>query len=89
MTSIWVVDRFEGSLAVLVADHDERQADVPRAKLPAGTRTGTVLRVPHADGEPRWAAATVDEELGQARLREAEVTLDRLRRRDPGGDIAL
>ncbi|MXW17602.1 MAG: DUF3006 domain-containing protein [Gemmatimonadetes bacterium] len=89
MTHIWVVDRFEGRLAVLVADDDERQVHVPVAKLPAGTRAGAVLRVPHADGEPRWEAATVDEELRQARLREAEVTLDRLRRRDPGGDVAL
>lgn len=89
MRRIWVVDRLEGSLAILVADDDQRQADVPRAKLPAGIRPGTVLRVPEPDAEPGWEAATVDEELRRARLRDAEKALDRLRRRDPGGDIAL
>lgn len=88
-THVWVVDRFEGSLAVLIRDDDEREADVQLAKLPHGVRPGTVLRVPEPEGEPRWGAATVDEDLRKARLREAEKTLDRLRRRDPGGDIAL
>ena len=88
-THVWVVDRVEGSLAVLITDDDERQTDVPLAKLPRGVREGTVLCVPEPEGEPRWEAATVDEDLREARLREAEKTLERLRRRDPGGDIAL
>ena len=76
-------------MAVLIADDGERRADVPIERLPAGGGPGAVLRVPGPAAEPRWEAATVDEELRRTRLREAEDTLGRLRRRDPGGDIAL
>ena len=85
----WVVDRVEGPVAVLVRDGDERAAEVPVRRLPAGCRAGTVLRVPTPDGRPNWAAAVPDEEARLARLREAEDVLARLRRRDPGGDIQL
>ena len=88
-TRIWVVDRVERPLAVLVADDDGRGAEVPLAQLPDAVREGSVLRVPHADGEPQWDAAEVDDELRRARLNEAEAALARLRRRDPGGDITL
>ena len=88
-TRIWVVDRVAKPLAILVADDDGRGADVPLARLPAEVREGSVLRVPHSDGEPQWDGAEVDDELHQARLNEAEAALDRLRRRDPGGDITL
>ncbi|WP_419937999.1 DUF3006 domain-containing protein [Candidatus Palauibacter sp.] len=86
---IWVVDRVEGSVAVLVRDGDERTEDVPIEMLPAGSRAGTVLCVPVVDGRPDWMAATLDEEERRARLREAEEVLERLKRRDPGGDITL
>ena len=88
-TRIWVVDRVEPPMAVVVADDDERQVDVPLARLRAGVRAGAVLRVPETDGVPDWGAARVDEELRRARIQEAEAALDRLRRRDPGGDIVL
>lgn len=88
-TRIWVVDRVAEPLAVLVADDDGRNAEVPLAQLPAAVREGSVLRVPHADGEPQWDAAEVDEKLRRTRLNEAEAVLARLRRRDPGGDITL
>lgn len=87
--SVWVVDRIESRVAVLIADRDGRQADVPVAGLPAGIAEGTVLRVPEADGRPVWSEAVADEEARQARLREAEEVLQRLRRRDPGGDVVL
>ena len=87
--ALWVVDRVEGSVAVLVRDGGERTEDVPLEMLPAGSREGTLLRVPEADGRPDWAAATLDEEARRARLREAEEVLERLKRRDPGGDITL
>jgi len=86
---IWVVDRVNEPAAVLVADHDGRCAEVPLAGLPTAVREGSVLRVPHPDGEPQWDAAEVDEELRRARLNEAEAALARLRRRDPRGDIVL
>ena len=51
---------------------------------------GAVLRVPVApDGRPIWAEAVLDEAERRARIEEAERALDELKRRDPGGDIAL
>jgi len=88
-TRMWVIDRVEGMAAVLVADDDRSMVDVLLSHLPARVAEGTVLRVPQPDGEPHWHAARVDEEARQARLDEAETALDRLRRRDPGGDIKL
>ncbi|WP_419942180.1 DUF3006 domain-containing protein [Candidatus Palauibacter sp.] len=86
---LWVVDRLEGSIAVVVRDDDERVEDVPVAELPAGSREGAVLRVPERDGRTDWTAAVLDEEARRARLRDAEDVLARLRRRDPGGDVQL
>ncbi len=86
---IWVVDRVEGRVAVLVADDDGGRTDVPLARLPGGLGEGAVLRVPLSGGRPVWKGATVDEGLRRARLDEAEGALDRLRHRDPGGDVSL
>lgn len=86
---IWVVDRVEDAIAVLVRDGDERTEDVPVRALPAECREGSVLRVPEAGGRVDWAAAVLDEHARRARLREAKKVLERLRRRDPGGDIKL
>lgn len=88
-TRTWVVDRVNKPLAVLVADDDGRGVEVPLARLPAEVREGSVLRVPHSEDGPQWDAATLDEDLRQARLKEAEAALARLRGRDPGGDITL
>ena len=83
------MDRVEGSIAVLVRDEDERTENVSVRVLPAGSREGSVLRVSEPDGRPDWTAAVLDEDARRARLREAEEVLERLRRRDPGGDITL
>ena len=87
--SIWTVDRVEAGQAVLVHDDTEAEARVVLAELPAGCREGAVLRVPGAGGEPDWAHARVDEGLRRERIAEARNRLARLRRRDPGGDVAL
>ena len=87
--SVWVVDRIEGALAVMIRDDDERRQDVSRALLPSGIREGSVLRVPERQGSPEWRRGVIDEEMRTARLREAEEVLERLRRRDPGGDVVL
>ena len=86
---IWVVDRVEGRIAVLVADDDEETVDVPLNVLPHGLREGTVLRVTESEGHPLWASAMLDEELRLRRLRQAETALNELKSRDPGGDILL
>ena len=86
---IWVADRIESGIAVLVRDDDAETNNVPAPLLPAGTREGTVLRVPGEQGRPVWSRALVDEEMRLERLRDAEAVLKRLRSRDPGGDVVL
>ena len=86
---IWVVDRVEGRVALLVADDDGGRIDVPLARLPDGVGEGAVLRVPQSGGHPAWRRARVDDELRRVRLDEAEGALNRLRHRDPGGNISL
>ncbi len=85
----WTVDRVESDIAVLVRDIGARVVELPLTDLPEGTREGSVLRVPAAQGLPDWAGAELDEEARQARLEEAERILARLKRRDPGGDVKL
>ena len=86
---IWVVDRIEREVAVLVGDDSGEMTEVPVNALPNGLQEGSVLRVPEDMGERLWASASLDEESRLARLAEAEEILDELRQRDPGGDIVL
>ncbi len=85
---IWVVDRMEGDVAVMAADHGE-VLDVARELLPEGAREGSVLRVVVGPEGPNWREAEIDETLREDRLREAREILERLKKRDPGGDIKL
>ena len=51
--SIWVVDRIEGEMAVLVEDGTGRSLDVLRSLISVSIEEGTVLRVPAtAEGDP-------------------------------------
>ena len=86
---IWVVDRIEGEVAVLVADDDQGTLDMPLTILPRGLREGTVLRVTESKGHLLWVSAMLDEDLRLKRLRQAETALHELKNRDPGGDIVL
>ena len=86
---IWVVDRVETGVAVLIADDNEQTVDVQVSLLPENTSEGSVLLVPEQVGEPARSSSRLDEEQRQNRLREAEVALNELRKRDPGGDISL
>ncbi len=85
----FVVDRIEGTTAVILAD-DGRTFDVPRRALPKGSREGTVLRVDGEDLEaPDWSRAVIDEAERVRRLERARDTLRRLSKTDPGGDVEL
>ncbi len=86
---LWVVDRIESEIAVLVRDDDALSEDVPLAVLPAGVIEGAVLRVPEVRGQSAWHSSAVDGEARQERLQQAEELLLRLRKRDPGGDVVL
>ena len=87
---IWVVDRIEGGMAVLVEDGTGRTLDVARSLMSVSVEEGTVLRVPDTEeGSPNWGLAVPDEELRRRRLAEARDVLEGLKKRDPGGDIVL
>ena len=84
----FVVDRFEGAIAVLVGD-DRSSHDVPRSALPAGVAEDAVLLVPVVAGTPQWGRAVVDHAERQRRLARAKAALEQLKKRDPGGHITL
>ncbi len=87
---IWVVDRVEGDTAVLVEDETRRTLEVARSLISVSVDEGTVLRVPATEeGEPDWGLAKPDEELRRRRLDEAQDILEKLKTRDPGGDVVL
>lgn len=72
------VDRFEGSLAVLVGETGE-PIEMPKGLLPAGTKAGDVLsflieRDPEATAQLKADTKELQDELSK---------------RDPGGDLAL
>ena len=83
------VDRIEGEFAILVGDSGEEHS-VQLHQLPGATTEGTVLRVMRdADGRLDWQSAQIDQAEAQRRAQEAEDLLNKLRRRDPGGDVEL
>lgn len=82
---IYVVDRFEGARAILVAD-DGRSFDIERQKLPLGCSEGAVLR---AGDPPDWQNVVIDEPERQRRLDGARETLRNLKAKDRGGDVDL
>ena len=86
---VYAIDRVAEGSTVLIGD-DGDIVTVDTAVLPPGTGEGSVLRVPLGDdGEPRWTGAFVDREETDRRLADARQRLERLKRRDPGGDLKL
>lgn len=86
----FTVDRLEARVAVLL-DDDGREFEVARRRLPKDARReGAVLRVEvDADGEPDWKTAAVDTDEEERRLGDARERLERLKGRDPGGDVVF
>ncbi len=87
-TCFCVVDRIEGSTAVLLLDSG-KTLGVPLTELPAGTREGAVLRIVYDDGVMDWSTARIDKAETARRKQKAADILKSLRRRDPGGDIVI
>ena len=88
MDTAFVIDRFEGDTAVLLGD-DGSEHEVQRSLLPPGAREGSVVRVPVSGPLPDWSRAVLDEAELHRRDIAARERLDRLKRRDPGGNIEL
>lgn len=79
VTEMWIVDRFEGSKAVIErALHDTLSWS--RALLPAGTAEGDVLRVVAEGGSEVRLIITRDEAATAARRDAARAALEALRR---------
>ncbi len=85
----YVVDRIEGTTAVLI-DDDGHSASVPIDRLPRETAEGVVLRVTfEAASVPNWSRSTLDKVETERRRKEARQTLEELEKRDLGGDVEL
>jgi hypothetical protein len=85
----WIVDRHEGDRTVVEVD-GHGLYDVPRSILPPATRGDDVLAV-IVDADQDQAVITVvrdTDATAQART-VARAAIERLSRRDPGGDIEL
>lgn len=75
-----VIDRFEGKTAVLLVGQEEQRMDVPRARLPRGSKEGAWLQV-KIQGNEVIEAKLDEEETNRAKQRIAE-KLEALRRGD-------
>lgn len=84
----FVVDRIEGRYVVLVGD-DDTELVLLRDELPVQVSEGTVLRVRVGTGEPDWTTAQPDADEQSRRLESARKRMEKLRKRDPGGDLKL
>jgi len=85
-----VIDRFEGDLAVAEIDGGD-VLDLPRWFLPDGVQEDDVVvarRSAGADGAVTLELRVDTAATERARARAKEI-IDRLRARDPGGDLSL
>jgi hypothetical protein len=90
-THRFIIDRYEDELAVVEVD-GRGFVDLPRWLLPAGARADDVLAVTvEPGGGPERATITIARDAqATARARDAaREAVERLKRRDPGGDVTL
>ncbi len=89
-TKRFAVDRREAAVVVVI-DDDGTTFDVPGSALPKDCRAeGAVFDAPVGeDGAPIWKGAKRNRAAERGRLHEAQERIERLRRRDPGGDVEL
>jgi hypothetical protein len=85
-----IVDRFEGEMAVVEVD-GARFFDLPRWLLPPEAREDDVLAVTcRTDAEGAIThEIRIDTAATASARADAQQLVDRLRRKDPGGDISL
>jgi hypothetical protein len=85
-----VIDRFEEDL-VVVEVNGGAMLDLPRWMLPSDAAEGDVVLMQQESSEGadlRWTVR-IDRAATEAARNTARATLERLKQRDPGGDIAL
>ena len=85
----YAVDRLDASTVVLV-DDEGRSTALPKSRFCLTLEEGLILFVPiDGSGTPDWYAARGDHAATDEITQEAQHDLDRLRGRDPGGDVKL
>jgi len=84
-----IVDRHEGEVSVVEVD-GKTFHDLPRWLLPRAARGDDVLAVT-VEAEADRAVVTIvrDAEATRRAQADAAAAVDRLKRRDPGGDVRL
>lgn len=88
-THRFIVDRHEDELTVVEVD-GESFLDLPRWLLPRGARGDDVLAVTVDAGAERAVITVVRDAEATARAKaEAREAIERLKRKDPGGDLRL
>ena len=85
---VYVVDRIEGELVVLIDDETGDQVNMESWELPA-VDEGMVLKVSFQNDRPKWGSATIDHKETARRKGDAEQILRDLKKRDPGGDLVI
>jgi Protein of unknown function (DUF3006) len=88
-THRWIVDRHEGDLSVVEVD-GRGFVDLPRWLLPRAASGDDVLGVTVEADQNRAVIVVVRDAPATARAKaEARAAVERLARRDPGGDVTL
>ncbi len=88
-THRFIVDRHEGELSIVEVD-GATFLDVPRWMLPQAAHGDDVLAVTVEASEDRAVVTLERDAAATARAQaEAAAAVERLKRRDPGGDIRL
>ncbi len=77
-----VLDRIEGSVAVLLVGEKQTPLNLPASRLPAGTREGDWLRLTLSSGQV--VAIQPDPEETNRRRQRVQARLDLLRKRQQG-----
>lgn len=81
-----IIDRLVDEATAVVEIDGSSLAPIPRLLLPVDADSDAVLRVARG---PRDVSITIDSDATEAARRESARLMNRLRTRDPGGDIAL
>lgn len=85
----FIVDRHEGAVTVVEVD-GAGFADLPRWLLPRAARGDDVLAVT-VDGDADRTVVTIQRDAAATSRAQADAqaTVERLKKKDPGGDLSL
>ena len=86
---IYVVDRIEGELVVLVDDETGEKVNLDSWELPP-VDEGAVLAVKlDNNGKPKWGSVSELTDETERRNKLGKERIEELKKSDPGGDVRL